>query len=286
MTKYEIDHNYDLYKLINILKKSDDADVLFFFEESSPVYRNSSNLMALKKIAFENGKSLLLDVQNPTHRDYIQSVNSGTLDFGGEIELGDDSLNNSPRLNLHNPNKKAFKMPTFGVGALRSLDNPLKYFSLGGGLVKWIVIVLVLMAFLASSAYGFVYYVPSANVKVKVNSEVLVKILDVKATTDTQEVSIDNATIPAFSVSVIETDSQTVPTSGKKDVGEKATGSIVLTNKTDKDIELKKGTVFSLDEKDSTLKFLTTQDVKISKYEERLLQLKMVRLRKSFGKKK
>lgn len=252
----------NLYKLIQNVKNSSDADIEVFFEKTSDVYQNAANLKILKKVAEESGKKLNFTVEDKNHEDYIKAVNEDRLEYvTPEIDI--DYNNNSAVstgsklafLAMLDP-RKFFKKSDGDAAVLTEPSKSKKF-------IKPAVIAAVALLFVFGSAYAALAYIPAANVKIKMKSEVLIKLLDIKAT-EGASVSAEAKTIPAIAITATENESKTIPTTGVKQTGDKAKGTIVVFNKTDDDVELKKGTVVELITTDNkNLKYVTTEEVEI-----------------------
>lgn len=108
------------------------------------------------------------------------------------------------------------------------------------------------------------YFIPKAEVSLTLNSESLVKSVEI--TIDPKATGVDTVSkiIPGSNLSVTRTERKALETTGETVVGEKARGKITFINKTDKDKEISSGTVLTLDS-DSKLKYTLMEDVKIPK---------------------
>mgnify|MGYP001573326801 CR=1 FL=1 len=284
MSKYTIGSNQNLYALLRLMDTDEASEIVLRFSPESEVYKNSLNLKTLKKLAEARGKTLKFEAENPAHKDYIDSVN------GDYIEYNDEEIN------LEETESVAKGVPLFSrLTGLFNRAKPEKsshisvdqegeeYVEEGGSvdydpeskkmssrkrkLIKAVITAAVLLLFITSAAWAFFWYVPTAIVKISVDTKGLIKLVDVKASTSQLEVSAQNLAIPAFSVETSETDSQTIPTTGKKQVGDMAKGKVTITNKTDKKVEIKKGAQIKLisTEKESLL-YKTTDKIEIDGY--------------------
>lgn len=122
---------------------------------------------------------------------------------------------------------KKLKIPNFGK--FRTL------LILGGaGVVAVIVLLYVCIAVL-----------PSAKVLVKTDSEAVTANLNLTFSTTTQEVNTDSGAVPAQQQKTQKTLTQQVAATGQKNNGQKAGGSMTLTNCSGQDVVIPAGTGFS-----------------------------------------
>ncbi|MCJ7804172.1 hypothetical protein MUP35_00325, partial [Patescibacteria group bacterium] len=99
-------------------------------------------------------------------------------------------------------------------------------------MLKIVAIILVVFAILEGVLAYF--YLPRANVNVVLKAEKLDKTYEITAQKDAT-LSVETSTIGAEVISIDKEMSKDFPTSGTKDVGEKAKGTITLTNETGTD---------------------------------------------------
>lgn len=288
MSKYNITANQNLYSLLRLLDSDEDTDITLKFSTGSDVYKNSLNLKTLKKLAEDREKNLKFEVENVAHKDYIDAVNGDYIEYNEEEVNLEDAAAAANGASLFSKFSGMFKRSkpqaqavedeyvTPGVSSDEqsedfSTESSVPEYKKGNSkrkkIIKAIVIVIISLLFIASSAWAFFWYVPTAVVKINIDTKDLIKLIDVKASTSQEEVDSETMVIPAFSVETTETDSEKIPTTGKKEVGEKAEGKVKITNKTDKKIEIKKGAELKLisSDKDSLL-YITKDKIEIDGY--------------------
>lgn len=229
--------------LIQLLKSEDDNDLILTFSKDNEIYKYATNLQILKKAASQMGKSVKFEAENKKHKNYVDAINSGEevpADNPGQVQAKTFS---TKRIWLKLPGFKfSFKSKKF----------------------KYLFGTPVVLLLIGGFFFFLWWYIPTAKVEIQVDSEVLVKLLDIKASAKQQEVSVESATIPAILVEVTETETQTAPSTGEKETGEKSTGKVKLYNKTDDDITIKKGATLKLIETDKeSLRFVTTKEAKV-----------------------
>jgi len=263
METHNIEAEHDLYYLTNLLETSKDTEVVFHFSKDNKVYRNSSNLKILHKIAEENKIDLKFEAENLAHKDYIDSVNGDYAEYNDET-VNLDQVSENPSLgssSLSVGEKRGLNV--FGFLSLLKFKpkpktkNPLKLF-------KVLSVLLGIIIIIGGILFALWWYFPTAKVKLSLDSEVLIKLLDINAVIGQADVNGDESKIPAIKLDVTESDSQTIPTTGIKEVGEKAEGEIKIFNKTSDKIKLSKGKKITyISTKDENLKYEIIEDIEI-----------------------
>lgn len=107
---------------------------------------------------------------------------------------------------------------------------------------KWMIIPIICIFLI--SVILFIIFIPTAVIDVSMKSEYVSKAVDIKANTSINSVNSTLNEIPAYSLDVSETFSSSLNTTGKKDFGSKATGTVIIYNSTSNSISIPKGTVF------------------------------------------
>lgn len=279
--RIEVTNNHTMQKLITILEdlKGTATDVIFYFTKPATLYLNSSNLIILQKLAKKFDIALKYETQEPMHSDYIDSVNNDYLNYAEEEVDLDDTMNIVPPagnkktfFKLPEINLPKFSMPSFkksektrNVEVEDNVEAGVE--KINRGLIAVVFIVILGLVGIVSAFAALMYYIPSAKINLELEEDVLVKLLDVKASTALDSVDLDNSVIPADSLTVEESDTAKLATTGKKEVGEFATGEITIFNKTDSEKRVKKGTTIKLKKDESkdneALTFVTTDEVKV-----------------------
>jgi len=116
---------------------------------------------------------------------------------------------------------------------------------------------------------GFWWVVPKADVVININSEMLVKNVDITASAKAEKVSESNKEIPAVLLEAVRKLSDSIQTSGEKEVGEKAKGTVKIYNKTSGKKTFSKGTKLILITADTEeLNYYTLEDVVVEERQE------------------
>ncbi len=270
--KFQIDGSVDLYRVISYLKDTRDDEVTLEFLEDSVVHKNASNLNVIKKHAESLGKTVYFSAEDPTLADYLKMVEEGGNEFSNRpINFDDDidlpSARSSKKfqagsmlagLNIFSK----FKKPSLGMHSVSS-GMPKTSSNSKAWIYKVGVFAVVIIAILVIGVWSFLTYVPKATVNLKVDSDIFIKLIDVKADSTATTVNLEANTIPAKEIEAEDSETRTIETTGKKQVGEKATGEVEITNETTEKIKIKKGLKFKYKKDNKTLTYLATEDKEI-----------------------
>ncbi len=107
------------------------------------------------------------------------------------------------------------------------------------------VALLFLSGFLLALFSSLFYILPRAKVILTVESEPLVKTIDVEASPVAQSINLNPPVIPALEIEANVRKTESSPSGGKKDVGEKASGTATFYNKTITAVSFSSGTLIS-----------------------------------------
>lgn len=266
MQRIEIDKTYDFFKLSELISSSSSDAITLVFEKGSSLINNALDLMILKEIGSDKNKSVIFESKDNSVSDFLSSINENRIEFS------------MPEVNIDGMEKKSAALPTinlFGFLKKNSSESSsvveskdITYSSTNNrnlfSNLKPILIGVVVLSLFVGIAYAALWYVPSATVKIKLKTDTLIKLIDIKAIKSGAQ-SVENKTISAVEISVSETESQTIKTTGKLVDGTKAKGKITLINKkTNKEVKIKKGTVIKLISGDKdNIEFLTTENVTV-----------------------
>jgi len=127
----------------------------------------------------------------------------------------------------------------------------------------WMIIGSCLLVATIVFWYFAIKVMPSANIVIKTESSTIDKEIIVQANPDAKEVDIEKSIIPAKVEELSKTDTEKVASTGQKNLGDKAKGSLTLTNCIDdgKKHTIPAGTSFSRDNK----VFVTSATVELGK---------------------
>lgn len=122
-----------------------------------------------------------------------------------------------------------FRLPAvnFKIPSLGKLSMP----NFGG--FKFLpIIVLVILVIMAGSVYFAYYQLPKAHVSILVSTHDLPKDVDLTFSPNAATVDNANKIIPAKSMEVQESGDKSISTTGKKNIGSAAKGTVTIYNKT------------------------------------------------------
>lgn len=251
--------NLSLWQIVKKLKGIEDREVELVFNQMSPLLEN---LLAFKIIEAEAGllgKSLrfIFEDVNFSYLNQALAKKPAGIDlhpspFREEKEAGQLSLAavDSSVVSQDDGRKK-------DVPAWRSI------LKIPGRWTQRLIYIFWIGLFLLGFGLA-AYYLPRAKVSLTVESEPLVKTLELTASTSAQAVSKEQNTIPALEIFTSARRSESSPSSGRKDVGEKAVGVVNIYNKTLSPLTLPagslvtKGTIAGDD-----LRFLTKSSITV-----------------------
>jgi hypothetical protein len=123
------------------------------------------------------------------------------------------------------------------------------------------VVILLILVALAGGLFAAYWYLPRATVVLSINPRPLETQFDLTADTTASSVDPSRSIIPARYLEVNASSGETLPTTGSKLVGDKATGSVTLINGTSSVRSFLAGTVIV---SPSGLKFVLDSDVQIA----------------------
>lgn len=183
--------------------------------------------------------------------------NSPNLGFvvNKDIRESEPILSTTQPVHADTPVKKTFKMPSVKLPAL-SLPHSLTL-PMPKGILPIIVTCLIFAAVVASSVYIY----PQATVALIAEPNIVDNEVSMTLSTSISDVNLDKKQVPGKVYSVTVNGETATETSGKKTIGEKASGDVLVYNKTSQPKTLKKGTVLSAS---SSVVFTLENDVTVA----------------------
>lgn len=190
---------------------------------------------------------------------------SSIIDDNGEINLDvEPQSKQDETIELDNTTNDAQEVPAGSLAATtvdKKKKRLIKIPDFGSFQVRmWLGIILVTL--LGVGWYvGFVV-MPKAVITINTDTSSSTITFDFTAQTAIKELDMENSLVPATLVEVMKENKATVPATGEKNVGEKASGemTIVNCNKDDEDIFVVAGTAFST----GGLSFYAAEDVTVA----------------------
>lgn len=125
---------------------------------------------------------------------------------------------------------------------------------------KWLVKLIFILIGIIIFGFLFYYFYPKATVDLMVKSTPIEENIEITIDTSIDKVGEDSKTIPGEILTIKDEISQEFEATGKKDVGEKATGSVTLSNGAGTVAEIPSGT--QLESSDGYI-FVTTSAVSV-----------------------
>ncbi len=237
MTSIELEIHEDIVSAIEKLKLTKEAEVEFVIPEGSVLFDNVLNLKLLKKEVELAGKT----IDFVTVDEFGQTL-IDMLEGNGGSAMGDFV---SQEVSLQQPkpiaDKKKFKLPSFKFPALSfSFFKNIKLPKFGKLNILVILAILLVLGGAGWGLYQVFWKAPKADVKVVVNSQPLIKSVQVKVV-DSVPRSIEERILPGSVAQVAVTKTASIDTTGELLVGERAQGKVKVVNRTTVEKEFSDG---------------------------------------------
>lgn len=230
-----------LWVLVKKLRSLEENEVELLVTENCPLLENLLSFELLKSQAESLGKKLIFKFEDRNF-SYLNEV----------LNPRPAPLSNpeSPRPVLESPapviNPSAILPEKPSRGVKLQLPNLSFRFNFKPRLF-WVVPALILVFLLALGGLTLAYFytIPQSRIALTVDSEPLVRAIDVTASATASAGLSDSVVIPALEILAVAKKSESTPSSGRKDVGDKATGSVTIYNKTGSSVSLPSGTILT-----------------------------------------
>ncbi len=259
MADIHLNSNDDVIDVLKSLREKEEQGIRIFIPSGSPLLDKQINLKLIAREAENMGKKIAFESEDSEVREQlgISHVEKNTADaFGfvaGDIAEKDPSV------------VPAGSGSVGGLNILGRLKSSLaKIKLLSGKFVtgrRWLIPAGIVggLAVIGGLLFVFLFIVPRATVTLVVDSEQLVKTVDIIASSSADTVLVEDKVIPAEKVSVTKQGVKVSPATGESTVGEKARGTVTIYNQTDEEKVLDRGTVLSAEE----LQFVLASGVSI-----------------------
>jgi hypothetical protein len=255
MNKIVLDINDDVVAALEKIRQIDGASIEVEIPEGSIVLDNITNLKLLERKASDFNKSLHFHTTDPVGKTLISILNDEEEEDAGYL---------TKRVDLQDHYESESSIgSTKRFGFIPSLPNPFSYLHFPSlGKLKIIIPFFVFLMLIGGVGAYFINSKPSANVTIVVNSQPLIKSfpIHVSATGSTSE---STKTLNGDTKSATVTQTASIETTGETQEGEKAKGDVTLYNKTDEEIELKKGAKLKYDSDPKDLVYKLLSDVSV-----------------------
>lgn len=223
MQKIELEIYDNLVEAISKIANSADSEIELVFPQGSVLFENLLNLRILKAEAERLSKNISFISNDPAGIVLISKLDG----------LDDVVIEDSKNLEMQSVSKSGFKLPNISFPSLNF--GSFKGFKL----IFSIILALVLAAFVAAG-YLYIQRVPKATVSIVVNSQPLIRSIEMSVVKDASNSSAKKE-IKGISNSSTYTKTLVKPTTGTKLVGKKAKGEIKIFNRTVEEVSLEDG---------------------------------------------
>lgn len=232
MSKIVINKEDNLYLLSEIIKNSEDSEITFVIGGDIPFMQNEISLKFLEKSAEAADKKV--SFENPESSPInIPAANMVQDTTPSEFTEGDRK-----RVGRSYPFKKVF------------------------------VFIFIILLFGGGFSLAW-WYIPNASINIQLNTETLVKNVELTASINEQKVNINDKKIPAVLLEAVRKSSDSIQTTGKKEVGEKASGTVKIYNKTNDKQTFGAGTeIILISAESESLSFFLNETVTVEEKKE------------------
>lgn len=209
-----------LWAILQKIKSLEDQEVEVVFSAVSPLLENLLGLKVLKEAVERSGKKITFLFEDRNFLYLSPFLNRALVkdEIGSEI--------------LPPPEEESLASPTVSRPGFRlKFDRRLLLF--------------FVPVFLIGVSALSLYYLVTAKVTIYLDSESLAKNLEVLAQPGEKSLSREPPSIPASEITMSLAKSESSPSSGRKKVGEKATGKVTIYNKTTLVVNLPVGTILT-----------------------------------------
>jgi hypothetical protein len=250
--KYTVDKQKDTYTILGELATINAQDFEVFIPTGSLILENRLNLEFLQESLEKLGKSVSFSTDDATGQELLTAMRGGTSVEYETVSTPSDSSRGS----RSNPFFKLFQSLAF----LRFPKVRLSKLKVG------FLPILLIILFLGGAIFGVSKFVNSqkAYVKLVVKSESLARSISVLVDANlAKEIDPEAKSFKGKQVSKTFTEEITQDATGEKLEGDTASGEILIYNRTEDPIKLKKGTILIFNEGDEDLKFKLDEEVTI-----------------------
>lgn len=251
-------------------KEQDQAEVVGVSDEV--VSDKETETVLGSTLGFVKGRDILLEPPRTSKPEEVPEAKEIETDKGSHIEFKprvpgeteEGEIESHPNLTGLRP-RSVFSSLKSTFGSIFSFlrDKVVSGLSNLPGNRATGVLILVGVVFLVFLFGGlaFYWYVPKAEVVISVAPKILEKELTIQVDTRASSVGSDKSVIPGSLLEIERSGNLSAPTTGKKLVGDKATGTVSILNKTDASKTFESGTVLVGPKQ---LRFELAEEVKVA----------------------
>lgn len=259
MTKLEVEIHDDLMSIINKFKNLDDHGVELIIPAGAVIFDNVLNLKLLEKEAERLDKTIQFTTNDPNGMNLISELRAENM--GEDFVATEMSENDVSQLSEELPEDEPIK---------RSKRRSKKSFvtvsgknrGKAGKVAKILIILFLLLGGTAYAATQVLWTLPTADVKVIVNSQPLTKSVQIKVVKD-GTTSASEKTLKGYSVDTVISNIESIETTGTETIGDKAEGKIKIFNKTTSEKEFKKGQTVRYEKDDNDYEYVLKDSVTV-----------------------
>lgn len=253
MTKIDIEIFDSIITVVNKIKNVNDSGVELNIPEGAVLFENVLNLKLLEKEADKLDKTLHLNTNDVHGIALIKSINEVETEFSPKEDFITQDFE-IPQAKKG----KGFKFKIPSVSAIKLKTPKLPKAALKGKALITFMLIILGMGFLG---YQLIWKVPKATAKIVVKSQPLIKSVEITAITGGKN-SAKEKTLAGYEISAVITKTGSADATGEKIIGDKADGEIRIYNRTDADIEFKKGLTVTFKD-DGDLEFTLNNSVTV-----------------------
>jgi len=232
LEKILIEKDLSIAEIIEIIRKSPLASFNLEVCKGSPLFLNKTNLLVVLAEIEKSRK--VVDIKTTDERgNNLLSAIYGKRDTDlPPAFLKTDLIGNVKDAKREkNPIKFKFRKPNFDGF---------------GGAMKVLGVLLFLFFVLFSFIFAW-WYIPQSNVELVLDSEILVKSVEVVVNPKLQQIDLEKKWIPSVILNITKTDTSSIPATGKSTIGDRAEGKVTIINKTEGDKSFAEGSRLFLD---------------------------------------
>ncbi len=270
----KLDKNEDISHIIQLIKSVKDRDIIFEAEKGSAILLNSSNLRLVRKTAEVLGKTVQLKTDDATGK--ILATKAGMALYGDEIlempkpqaptrqtrsnKVGGFSdmrgakrtlkpkaetepasalsvLSKIPGIETAKKFVPKISMPTMTMN--RPAAESSRWSRFGREYSKIFILVALVLAI---AVFALAVLLPQAQITVYARSEPITRDMEITVDKNAKTIDSGKQIIPGEMVVKELSDTKTFQTTGTKQIGDKAAGSVVIYNFTKNTLTLKAAT--------------------------------------------
>ncbi len=266
MTRLELEIHDDVVSALTKIKSINDEGIDLIIPEGSILFDSIINLKLLKKESDKALKVIHFETKDEIGITLLEMLEgeetTDTLTNFEEVVSPDQDQEQrsenvgefqDSEVNQQHTVKSKFKKLSFSM--------PSNMFNKSKNKLIWIV-GLVLVGAIGFGIFTYISKLPRASIDLIVNSETLTKSIQIKVRNGVSTSASDKI-VRGLVVSTNTTVTTSAPTTGQKFIGNKATGTIKIFNKTTEPKTFKKGQVVIYSGKSKDLNFTLDEEVTI-----------------------